>query len=981
MADSTIIFEAKKWIDGLSDGTGVHGSWRLETIGKKYRYQVNPDSGRRHRVPIRIRRFASGIPWALMFEAIKYLESRAPYVGLLFNGVRVDAPYRPTQTFWRRDESTEDGKRSQGTYTLIQDLIEDGCDDLCSVPTSSSCTEIVTTDWVWDSSTPGELPQSEQGVTYSLHSVNRKEDGTFDYALVKRTALTQLSPDVTVTSDLEADVTQEVWDNLYGTPDAYLNHKGEPVIVLDQSTEIGESVTVDTVKNPDCTYKVTVRRRVAKVFKKSVSEQHTLFSDDVSTVTTSCKTRPTTEVSRSTGTTIAIDVEAAPDGTYTNKETVRTERRVLDAATESSMTRRGLVCTTTDRSVGAPVSGTGLSVGGSVRCERTDGGLWNCVVTHPAKSGAGTVRQERRASVFETSTSETKNQTKSQVSSSAASGVMTSKVSDLTEAGTFDVTTTTVTEKPYENAIVEARGTPRATVTTRTHKNQSSRLNKSEGHVSVGRRIVDEVTPGGLINQTVTETVSRQGSCEHSYCEADLYQSVVGKTVVKDVAATVQQFSATDVKTGKGETRRVERAVSDEGVVTETTRDTTEKEVKDSIHEVHVTPGAIIETVTHRNQQTSQVLTTPQEQLRPGDVIKSEQTPGGMFNNTKTSTKIRVPNYAVHTVSEVTAFRTIEESTVYTDAPVETLGLDVSSTSGTPTAGRSSSSNSSSGHNLQSGIKPGDVTVAGNGTITRTETKVDDTGVVLVTTKTTKEHPTLVRREYQQSDGMQTIVEEYVSSTRPADYEINVQSGSGKNPVRQTMSYSVTDGGLFRVTNTRTTYNATVVELPILDTGYSYCKKVVFSYLKQNDLTLLYNNYTEFMSKLFTQWAEANRGPNDIRMDPAITFDETTCSFSGSIAIVASWLPEQAGTKGAVDKVFYSVQYTSESYAGSFTDKDDVSWEKYLVKTMQTASGRGLSTLQTYLTGGETSFSYNPRTGVWSVNKCVETQIRTERSG
>ena len=999
MSSSAVISEAKKWIDGLADGTGMRGSWRLETIGKKYRYQINPESGRRRRIPIRIRRFASGIPWSLVFEAIKYLESQAPYVGFLFNGVRVDTPYRPTQTFWRRDDSSDDGQKSQGTYTLIQDLIEDGCDDLCSIPTSSSCSEVVTTDWVWDASTPGDLPQSEQGVTYSLQSVHRKDDGTFDYALVKRTAITQFSPETVVSSDLEADVTQEVWDNLYGTPDAYLNHRGEPIAGIAQDKETGESVTVDSVKNSDCTYKVTVRRRVAKPFNKAVSERHTLFSDDVSTTTTALKERPSTAVSRDNGTVVTVDVEASPDGTFTSKETVQTERQVPDAVTETRMTRHGVVVTKTNRSAQSPAPFT-ASVGRTVRNERTDGGLWNQVITTPARTGAGVVRHESRSTAFESTSSRTSNsfggvQT---VDSSAANGTMTSRVSDLTDTGTHDLTVTTVIEHAYPDAATDHRVTPHAVVTTRTHRNQRSRAKAPGSESPVGHRIVNEVTPGGAVNQTITSITPRIGACDQSYCESDTFQTVASTTKVKGTALDLRQVTTSNTKVKKGVVRRVDRSVSEDGVLLERIQDTTEKDVEDAVREVHATATAIVSTVTHRNQSTAKVTSSDQVQLRPGESIKSEKTPGGNYTNTITSTASRNLNCPVHTVSEITAFRTTEEATVVSGASPEELGLTFEEPTvqspgnsenpddpdpnilsvAAPTVSKPQYFQYAPGKNLQNGVPFLAETVAGGGTITRTETKLEDTGLVSVTTRTTKEHPTLVRRELQKSKGVEVVTTEYVASSRPADTDISTETAA-EEAIRRNVSYSVTDGGLFRVVDSTTTYKSQVTKLPDVDTGYYYCEKTLFSHLPESRLRELYAEYTTRLVRKFNSWVNSDRGPNEIKLDPVVSYDESTYTFSGHIAFHASWLPEQAGTSGSVEKTFYSIQYTSEQYAGSFT-LDGSNYVRYTVQTMVVASGRGLNSLQSHLSGnGSVSFSYNPRSSTWSVTKCVKMETRTEQ--
>ena len=275
-ADPIVTQQAREWVDQLNAGTGLSGNWRLQVLQKRYRKNAHGECG--NELPMRIRRFANGCPWALVDEAIRYLISLAPYskekgTGIIYNGLLVDQAYRPTLTQWTRDEQSSVNEQNprNGTYTLIQDLIEDTeCEDSETATTSVSCSETVITTWHWDDSAPGDLADytsgCEQGVTYAITQVNRKEDGTFDWALVKRIANTQHSGPVTVECSSDSRTTVETWDNLYGSEGEGYHAKGcefpGPVTLPGcDDTEPGVRTQVQVTKNPDCTLRAVVTRK------------------------------------------------------------------------------------------------------------------------------------------------------------------------------------------------------------------------------------------------------------------------------------------------------------------------------------------------------------------------------------------------------------------------------------------------------------------------------------------------------------------------------------------------------------------------------------------------------------------------------------------------------------------------------------------------------------------------------------------------
>ena len=333
--DQTIVKQAREWIDRVDAGRGLSNSWRLQIIQKRYRKRdVQSDTGTALEcdgescigLPMRIRRFVPGCPWALVDQAIRYLVCKAPYEGLIYNGLEIPGRYRPTLTMWQRDEqsSVNEQRPQNGTYTLIQDLIEEGCEDEETVVTGESCSYVETTEYHWDDSAPGELPGcgSEcdgsgvcQGVTYAIRS-NRNEDGTFDWQLIKRVAKTQhAGPFDVECNGCTGRVTQETWDNLYGNAeDGFRDDCGNPVVLPGCDDIPGIRTQVQIQQNADCTFKALVTRRESLEYSDSWRDG---TSCQVRTVTEerNLRTRPEDPVPE-VGETVRIQLKRNEDCTY-----------------------------------------------------------------------------------------------------------------------------------------------------------------------------------------------------------------------------------------------------------------------------------------------------------------------------------------------------------------------------------------------------------------------------------------------------------------------------------------------------------------------------------------------------------------------------------------------------------------------------------------------------------------------------------------
>ena len=455
---------AKDFIDRANGGTGPTGTWRLEVLQK--RLSSNADGTPKDReIPVRIRRFLKGIPWAQVHDAIRYLISQSPYKGIIYNGVELKGEYRPTLTQWRRDDQEQVGGNAQGSYTLIQDLIEvtDDGDSLDTV-SADSCSETELTKWVWDAPEIEELPyDGSQGVTYAIRQVRRNEDGTFDYALVKQVAKTKFSGWIVTECDKYSRVSVKVFDNVYGglfDGDPFTDGTTVLPIPAPCEAEDGTLVQVSVAQNPDCTFRITVQK-----------------------------------------------TEANPN------------------VEKTSETRKGLRGVVTSETTVAtyPHPETGLELGEQVRNELRPDGLYDVTHVTVATEDVGDIGSSCGRTVFEHQHAETRNEaSRPEDEASSAGGGKTYQVqSRATEEGTWDVTRTETTEIERKGAQKTKQKTLRGVTETTVDRNVD------DGDVTVtnvGDRVSVEMTPGGKWNRTVTKVSKEPVGDVGSSCETTVFE-------------------------------------------------------------------------------------------------------------------------------------------------------------------------------------------------------------------------------------------------------------------------------------------------------------------------------------------------------------------------------------------------------------------------------------------------------------------------
>lgn len=382
--------------------------WRLEILQHRARYNVR--TGAIITLPTRIRRFANAHPQDLTASVLAELVAAAPYSGVVYNGDdEGDALlYRPTSTYIRKDDTLKTGTRDH-TYTIVQDLVLiDESGDSLGIADASSCSRVTTSVYRWDEGDVEDCPDGSQGVSYRITGVSRdKETDLFSYQVERSVAVTQHMPEKTSLCDGEKTVTVETWDNVYGGlsdddpfrfngtdlkhPETGGNELGLPDPC---ESATGEKVEIQVSENDDCTFKVIVQRTTSKQRDAEYTRYRDQFFVRMSDTVENARADFTAEEKAagreySGGLKTTLESRANPDGTFTKKVSTERERPVSDAVVEKQMTLRGLRVTTTNRHQSVPYPSTDLLVGQSVRNEKTEGGLYNQVISRMSPVPAG----------------------------------------------------------------------------------------------------------------------------------------------------------------------------------------------------------------------------------------------------------------------------------------------------------------------------------------------------------------------------------------------------------------------------------------------------------------------------------------------------------------------------------------------------------------------------------------------------------------
>ena len=508
--DQEVAAGAKAWVDS------VEGKWRVQIFARRSR--VLRDGSSRE-IPSRLRRFVEGIPWAFVRPAVDYLISKAPYSGVIANGVDFGVTYRPTLTMWQRDSQqaavgAKGASVGDATYTLVQDLVEADSDDVYTVGTSSSCSEEVVSRYVWDAASVEELPQGGMGVTYQVAQVHRNEDGSFDYALVKRVAITQHVGPVTQEDNAYRQVSVETWDNVYVRDDGvFCDSSWNPIAgiaagVGDVDGRRVETKVEQVSENDDCTVRLSVTRTWLKPVTAQTETRNTQFESDRSVVTSGNDGSLGDAPDASDGVIVTHASELQPDGTYRNTVKTETERPVAGSRREVSRTSRAVRTVVHDANQAAPAPTEGLAVGQTVVVESTPGRLFNNTVTNVEAAAtpdsarcAKTVFSHEHDAVTLHSGGSASDVLNGLSCSDAGGGVYRTVTADMDENGVVKRVERVTHELSQPDAEVRRERTSRATRTTVVNKNAASGYD-AETPVAIGETKASSLNPGGTYDTT-----------------------------------------------------------------------------------------------------------------------------------------------------------------------------------------------------------------------------------------------------------------------------------------------------------------------------------------------------------------------------------------------------------------------------------------------------------------------------------------------
>lgn len=621
--------EAIKWVDNVNAAAATSAGWRLEILGKRFRKPVKNQQGELEypNSPLRIRRFVKGLPWVLVHDAVRYLISQSPYEGIIYNGIKIPGKYRPTMTRWTRDDQERVDGQAAGSYTLVQDLIEDGVTDEFHTPSGGSCSEEVVTEWRWDDPDVVDATTLEgfgqQGITYSIQAVRRDDNGGFEYAIVKRVSKTQFSGWRTTECNEFETVETATWDNVYGGLGGapFDVGAGEAIPEACDNSQ-GTTISLNVSENSDCTFKIVAQRRTSKSADGSAkSSTKTIFehTEETSDTAKSAPAGTAHTPSSSKGEYYSHESKLRPDGRYDTTRKTVTEKQVDGARKTVKKTLRGVVTTVTDRNTTSNAT-TVSKVGDEVTIEKTPSGRWNRTVTKVAATTAGTVAANCETTVFSHQHSSTKNVASkpSEEAPDAGSGKTHSVTARQTEEGTWDVTSTTTTELKG-TARKSKRKTLRGVVETTVERNTST---SDVSVADIGDEVIVEQTPGGLWNRTTTKVAATAVGAIGQECQQTVFEHQHATTTNQKTTPSSDVSAARSGTVHSRVARRTEEGTWDvqDRTTTELSRSNARVTQRRTLHG----------TVTVRYDRN--VSSPGQLPASAGSSVSSEVTPGGLYN-------------------------------------------------------------------------------------------------------------------------------------------------------------------------------------------------------------------------------------------------------------------------------------------------------------------------------------------------------------
>lgn len=843
--DTEIVTQARAWVDSLTD------KWRVQVIS-------NRTASRRRKVnaPVKLRRFVEGVPWAFVKPALDYLISLAPYRGIIANGVDFNVAFRPTLTTWQRDsQSAAFGGRGDATYTLIQDLIDAESDDVYALGTSNSCTETVETSYVWDSDAVEELPEGGVGVTYQVASVSRNEDGTFNYALVKRTARTQHTPETVVEDNRVRRATVETWDNVYPVGGVYCDDQGD-ALEVPQAGVFGrtEVKIAQVAKNPDCTVKIQATRETSKKHRSRRQTTQTIFEKAEETGETGADQALPEAPAASGGTIKTHESQQQPNGTYSTMERTQNELSVPDAEVEVTRNRRGIRTTKTHRNQPAQPS-TSVSNGDTVRFKKTPGGLYDVTYSSFSARTSGSIGSGCKNDAYTHTDTTVKAASSVDVGhvTGGTGGKIVSKDATMDDDGTVTVTTRTEQEKSVKSAAVTWHISLEGSVASVKDSAQTAKPRKpSFSRADIGRDVSYTVTPGGLYTVENKEPGASGAAVTVESSTSD--RSTETRTVTRTVSESRDDVSAdgSSVSSGDGVYHEKSVRINQLGNV-----DTSVTSVKErtcvSSESYRATSRGTVKTVTTFSK-TGEAVTSGNS----GHNVTNELTPGGRY-----------------TVSETVPYNTRVDSAHSASDAYQTESDEVTVTTGAVT---------------------NSIVTSGGGTYRTRDVTADDNGFVRTVVRVVQETPG-THQTSSESDLFHRV-------SRTVKRMSTIPPGNDDEPVPGTptslvkRSGQLTRGGLWDVDETvdtprfQTWKDSLDTDLYVMRTFYY---RNASDSEREDVKKKALNEWNNLKSKYASSgWGFSSKAPTHAKMQPSSSLNAYG-AYDGYYAIELSWAPESGG--------------------------------------------------------------------------------------
>lgn len=208
-------------------------------------------------------------------------------------------------------------------------------------------------------------------------------------------------------------------------------------------------------------------------------------------------------------------------------------------------------------------------------------------------------------------------------------GVKTTYKSSSNPDGTFNNEISTETERPVPSAVTGAKRTLRGLVTTTVNKNQAEPASLTG--LAVGSEVRNERTPGGLYDVTLVTTSNQSVGTIAAMCQKTSFEHTDEWTENQSSKPSTEVRWASGGLMYSKSARRTE-----EGTWDLTVRSTQELGYTGAVVETRRTAVGTVTTVTDRNQRSP----LSSAGLAVGESVRSEVTPGGLFNLQRTRVSV-----------------------------------------------------------------------------------------------------------------------------------------------------------------------------------------------------------------------------------------------------------------------------------------------------------------------------------------------------